>query len=231
MKCHTVIINSLSSVEILVSVCARQLVQYCPGSEGETHTISIMSNCGEQLRPSLVPRPPPFFAVWFALSITHVWSNVKLLLHFCVLHWTVTKQQNGERGYSETMKEIWRSSWDSNIRRILSTPVCLVVQMGSGQGGWLLGLNFNSQCPSSARTGVVEHDAEISLVVTIQQVTMYLLYVLTMVCILEERRSSSESESLSESKISITCPGENITWQREGDTLEVIYTVSVCMGN
>lgn len=52
------------------------------------------------------------------------------------------------------------------------------------------------------------------LIITVQQVIMYQLYMLTMVCILEERRSSSESESLSESKISITSPGENITWRR-----------------
>ena len=77
---------------------------------------------------------------------------------------------------------------------------------------WLTtGFDFKSQplnnVPPLPVRGV-EHDAEISLVVTIQQVTMY---VLTMVCILEERRSSSESESLSESKISSTSPGENIT--------------------
>ena len=80
---------------------------------------------------------------------------------------------------------------------------------------WLTtGFDFKSQplnnVPPLPVRGV-EHDAEIPLVVTIQQVTMYPLYVLTMVCILEERRSSSESESLSESKISSTSPGANIT--------------------
>ena len=71
------------------------------------------------------------------MGVAHSFCYILLLP--CITlnsNWRTEIGNEAKRDHEEDLG----SSWDSNIRHILSTPACLGVQMGSGKGGWLLGL-------------------------------------------------------------------------------------------